>query len=138
MEPFRIVLRRGIKAILLAFFISGKFGQLSKNVPYIALSQAFHALAKDIFAKSDEEIKKYAEKLKKSIGDNLGLITDMIPELKSVLGQQPLLDKLGATEEELRFIVAIQKLLAVFATKEQPLVLFLDDLQWLDIQTQFG
>ena len=42
---------------------------------------------------------------------------------------------LGPTESQIRFNLVFQQFLRVFARREHPLVLFLDDLQWADSAT---
>ncbi|MEA2956762.1 MAG: hypothetical protein QOJ58_2262, partial [Alphaproteobacteria bacterium] len=59
----------------------------------------------------------------------------LIPELELVIGKQPPVAVLPPQEAQKRFQMVLRQLLAVFARKEHPLALFLDDLQWLDTAT---
>ncbi|MEM9007443.1 MAG: ATP-binding protein [Cyanobacteria bacterium P01_F01_bin.86] len=56
----------------------------------------------------------------------------MIPELEWVIGPQPLAPDLSGTAAQNRFNRLFQKFIQVFTTQSHPLVIFLDDLQWVD------
>ncbi|HBB34658.1 MAG TPA: serine/threonine-protein kinase PknK, partial [Cyanobacteria bacterium UBA9273] len=53
-------------------------------------------------------------------------------EVELIIGKQPTIPQLGVTESQNRFNLVFQNFLGVFAQKEHPLVIFIDDLQWAD------
>lgn len=114
------------------FFISGKCDQYKRNIPYACLIQAFGDLARKILTGTDEEIEKWKEKLIDALGDRGNVIIDVIPELELMMGKQPEVSELEPVEAQNRFNLLFQRFVAAFARKEHPLVLFLDDLQWID------
>ena len=63
------------------------------------------------------------------------LIVNLIPELELVIGPQPPLPDLPPMEAQNRFQTVFRRFVGLFARPEHPLVLFLDDLQWLDRAT---
>jgi predicted ATPase len=123
-----IVVPRGI-------FISGKFDQYKRNIPYATLAQAFQSLVRQILAKSDAEVSHWRERLQEALGSNGQLIINLIPELELVIGKQPPVSEIPPMEAERRFHAVFRSFLGVFARKDHPLALFLDDLQWLDSAT---
>ena len=60
------------------------------------------------------------------------LIASLIPELELVIGKQPPVPDLPPQDSRNRFQMVFRGFLQVFARPEHPLVLFLDDLQWID------
>jgi predicted ATPase len=68
-------------------------------------------------------------------GPNGQLMVNLIPELALIIGEQPPLPDLPPQDRQARFQLVFRRLLGVFARPEHPLVLFLDDLQWLDAAT---
>ena len=123
-----IVFPRGI-------FISGKFDQYKRDIPYATLAQAFRTLIHQILSESEAEVDRWRDAIRAAVGPNGQLIVSLIPELEFVIGKQPLVAELPATEAENRFHMVFRSFLAVFADKNHPLAIFLDDLQWLDAAT---
>jgi predicted ATPase len=123
-----IVLPRGI-------FLSGKFDQYRRDIPYATLAQAFRNFIRQILSASESEVERWRNAIQKSVGPNGQLVVKLIPELEFVIGKQPPVATLPATEAENRFHLVFRSFLAVFACKEHPLAIFLDDLQWLDAAT---
>jgi predicted ATPase/class 3 adenylate cyclase len=114
------------------FFISGKFDQFKRNIPYAALILAFQDLIRQLLTESDESLASWKKKLEDALGQNAAVITSVIPALENIMGPQPVVPDLGQQESQNRFLFLFQKLVSVFASAEHPLVLFLDDCQWAD------
>ena len=123
-----IVLPRGI-------FLSGKFDQYKRDIPYATLAQAFRTFILQILSESETQVDRWGNAIRHAIGPNGQLIVNLIPELELVIGKQPPVASLAGTEAESRFHMVFRSFLGVFAAKEHPLALFLDDLQWLDAAT---
>src|SRR6202000_3086392 len=70
-----------------------------------------------------------------ALGPNGRLMTDLIPELEFIIGNQPPAPELPSQQAQSRFQLVFRRFIAVFARDEHPLALFLDDLQWLDAAT---
>ncbi|WP_224366397.1 trifunctional serine/threonine-protein kinase/ATP-binding protein/sensor histidine kinase [Hyalangium versicolor] len=121
-----VVQRRG-------FFLSGKFDQLQRDVPYATLAQAIRGLVQQLLAGTDEEIARWRERLREALDGNGQVIVDLVPQLALVMGTQPAVPELPPAETQHRFNQAFLQFLGVFATAEHPLVMFLDDLQWADL-----
>src|SRR6267143_1315653 len=123
-----IVLPRGI-------FISGKFDQYKRDIPYTTLAQAFQGLVRQILSKNEAEVARWRDAIRDAAGLNGQLLVNLIPELELVIGEQPSVLELPPQDAENRFQAVFRAFLGVFARKEHPLALFLDDLQWLDAAT---
>ncbi|HTI17411.1 MAG TPA: AAA family ATPase [Trinickia sp.] len=116
-------------------FAAGKFDQYKRDIPYSTLAQAFESLVRPLLGKSDEELTGWRDALIEALGPNGRLIVDIVPELKFVVGDQPPVPELPPQDGQRRFQLVLRRFLGVFARAEHPLVLFLDDLQWLDVAT---
>ncbi|QHG17998.1 AAA family ATPase [Nostoc sp. ATCC 53789] len=117
------------------YFISGKFDQLKRNIPYASLIQAFAYLMRYLLTENNEKIETWREKILSALGTNGKVITDVIPEVELIIGTQPDVAQIGATESQNRFNRVFKEFIQVFTQKEHPLVIFLDDLQWADSAT---
>jgi PAS domain S-box-containing protein len=114
------------------FYISGKFDRLRKDIPYESLIQAFRKLIRQLLSHTHEAVGFWKQNLLQALGVNGQLMVDVIPELELIMGQQQPLAELPAVESRNRFHLAFQQFVRVFASKNHPLVIFLDDLQWID------
>ncbi|MBN3898514.1 MAG: AAA family ATPase [Nostoc sp. NOS(2021)] len=117
------------------YFISGKFDQLKRNIPYASLIQAFAYLMQYLLTENNEKIEAWCNKILSALGTNGKVITDVIPEVELIIGIQPEVAQIGATESQNRFNHVFKEFIQVFTQKEHPLVIFLDDLQWADSAT---
>jgi PAS domain S-box-containing protein len=116
-------------------FASGKFDQLKRDIPYATLGQAFQSLVRSLLTESEAELGRWRVSLSKALGPNGQLIVNLVPELELVIGKQPPVADLPPQDAQNRFQMVFRHFLDVFARKEHPLALFLDDLQWLDTAT---
>ncbi|MDB5635119.1 MAG: multi-sensor signal transduction multi-kinase, partial [Bradyrhizobium sp.] len=116
-------------------FASGKFDQYKRDIPYATLGQAFQTLVRSLLTQSDEELGRWRESLREALGPNGQLMVNLVPELELVIGKQPPVADLPPQDAQNRFQMVFRRFLGVFARKEHPLALFLDDLQWLDAAT---
>lgn len=114
------------------YFISGKFDQLQRDVPYTSIIQAFHALLRQILTENKESISCWKEKLEKTLFPNAQVLIEVLPDLALIMGPQPQVPELGASESLIRFNTLFTRFVRVFTSSNHPLVLFLDDLQWVD------
>lgn len=114
------------------YFIVGKFDQFKQNRPFASLVQAFSDLIGQILTESEAKIADWRSQLLEAFGVNGQVIIDVIPKLELIIGQQPPVPELPATEAQNRFNRLFAQFIQVFAQAEHPLVIFLDDLQWAD------
>ncbi|MBW4489248.1 MAG: AAA family ATPase [Trichocoleus desertorum ATA4-8-CV12] len=117
------------------YFISGKFDQFKRNIPYASLIQAFQDLIQQILTESVEKIEVWQTKLLEALGTNGQVIIDVIPDVKRLIGPQPVVAQLNSSEFQNRFNRVFKQFIRVFSQVEHPLVLFLDDLQWADLSS---
>jgi predicted ATPase/signal transduction histidine kinase len=118
---------------LRGYFISGKFDQLHRNIPYASLIQAFQDLVRQILAERTERIILWRERLLEALEGNGQVLSDVIPEIELIIGKQPAVATLPPTQAQNRFGRVIRQFINAFARAEHPLVIFLDDLQWADL-----
>jgi predicted ATPase/signal transduction histidine kinase/CheY-like chemotaxis protein/tRNA A-37 threonylcarbamoyl transferase component Bud32 len=116
-------------------FISGKFDQFQRNVPYAAMISAFQSLVKQLLTESETQLTQWRTKLLAALGTNAQVIIDVVPDVELIVGQQPAALELAPTEAQNRFNLVFQNFIRAFCSPEHPLVLFLDDLQWADSAT---
>lgn len=121
----RIVHRQG-------YFISGKFDQMKKEIPYTPIIQVLRELVRYVLSEDPGRILRWKKKLKETLGRSGTVITEVIPEAAFLLGEQKPLEALSSVDAMNRFKFLFMRFIKVFIDKERPLVLFFDDVQWAD------
>ncbi|MBW4565599.1 MAG: AAA family ATPase [Mojavia pulchra JT2-VF2] len=117
------------------YFVSGKFDQFGRNIPYSAIAHALQKLVQQLLGEPAEQLQQWRSRLLTALGTNGQIIIDIIPEVELIIGKQPPVSEVGATEAQNRFNLIFQKFVRVFCSESHPLVIFLDDLQWIDSAT---
>jgi predicted ATPase/signal transduction histidine kinase len=114
------------------YFIKGKYDQFNRNIPFSAFVQAFRDLMGQLLSESDEQLQAWKNQILAAVGDNGQVLTEVIPELENIIGKQSPVTELPGSAAQNRFNLLFQKFVKIFTSKEHPLVIFLDDLQWAD------
>lgn len=115
-----------------SYFIQGKFDQFQRDIPLSALVQALRNLVGQVLSETDAKIQQWKLKILSALGTQGQIITDVIPELEKIIGQQSPVEELSGGAAQNRFNLLFQRFIQLFTTIEHPLVIFLDDLQWAD------
>lgn len=112
-------------------FIKGKYEKFKRNIPFNGFINAFHELLNYLLSQPDLVINFWKECIIDGLGSNIGMILDLIPELEKIVGKQPP-TKNEPGDESSRFIFALSNFLKALTLTGKPLVIFLDDVQWID------
>ncbi|MEL6814304.1 MAG: AAA family ATPase [Cyanobacteria bacterium J06598_3] len=114
------------------YFIQGKFDQLNRNRPFSAFLQAFGGLIEQLLSESDAKLALWRTRILEVVGNNGQVLIDVMPTLVRIIGPQPPAIALGGSAAQNRFNLLLSQFVRIFATAAHPLVIFLDDLQWVD------
>ncbi|MFZ6029063.1 MAG: GAF domain-containing protein [Chloroflexota bacterium] len=125
-ELRQVVMERG------GYFVEGKCDQFQQNVPYYGLTQVFTALVGQLLTKSGERLARCKKDILQAVGHRGKMLLDVIPNLALIIGPQDAVQNVSPGEAQHTFNNLFQSFVHVIAQKEHPLVVFLDNLQWVD------
>ncbi|CAB3792743.1 trifunctional serine/threonine-protein kinase/ATP-binding protein/sensor histidine kinase [Pararobbsia alpina] len=114
------------------YFIAGKFDQYQRDIPYATITQAFHELVRQLLAETEARIAGWRQQIQAAVGVNGQLIVEVLPQIELIIGAQSPVPALPPIEAQNRFRMVFRQFVTAFTREARPLVLFLDDLQWID------
>jgi histidine kinase len=114
------------------YLAAGKFDQFQRNVPYSAVLAALGELVRQLLSENEDRIGQWRSSLQEALGSNAGVLTDFLPDLALIIGEQPAIAALNPLETQERLFAVLRKFLGAVCRREHPLVLCFDDLQWAD------
>ena len=117
------------------YCITAKFDQFKRNAPFEALHSALRVLVRTLLSKNEQTVVTWGQRVLSALAGNGQLIIDIIPEAEILIGPQTDVQELPPAEAKIRLNRLVNQFIQVFCRPEQPLCLFLDDLQWADNET---
>jgi predicted ATPase/two-component sensor histidine kinase len=114
-------------------FVTGKFDQYKRAIPFSTLAQVCEALVARVLALAPDEVATWRVRLVDALGENAPHLVHVAPGVAALLGPVP-----EPASSSLRqalppdFHLLFRRFFQVFARPGAPLVLFLDDVQWVD------
>ncbi|WP_124447455.1 AAA family ATPase [Paucibacter sp. KBW04] len=110
----------------------GKFNQFGDSRPLWALSQALDAVVEGLLAETEHRQQALRQRVLAALQGLGQVLIDAVPQLSRWLGPQSPPPSLSGEASRMRLELLMRRFVAALATREQPLVLVLDDVHWAD------
>jgi predicted ATPase/signal transduction histidine kinase len=115
-----------------ALFVSAKFEDRESDAPYASLMLPFRELLRWVLARPGPELDEWKAAFEQALGNNGGIVADLLPELERIVDVRAPTVHLPGVEAKTRIFACFRRILQTFGGRQRPLVVFLDDLQWVD------
>ncbi|WP_256758482.1 AAA family ATPase [Cohnella sp. WQ 127256] len=113
-------------------FAKGKFDPHRAPPPYDVWIQAIGELVGQLLTESTLQIEVWKLRILDALEGYAQILVERVPKLELLIGPQPFIQPLPPLEAQRRFHLILNRFFQLFAFRDRPLVLFLDDLQWAD------
>jgi serine/threonine protein kinase/serine phosphatase RsbU (regulator of sigma subunit) len=110
----------------------GKFSEFERNVPLSGILSIIHGHLREMMLEPEHELKLWARGIGSQLGARLRLLTQRLTFLRDIFNFTHDLPKQEFEDESKMFIEALVDLLVQFGSRDDALILILDDLQWAD------
>ena len=109
-----------------------KFDQTCLEQPGLSFVQIAEGICRELFGGDETQIEFWKNRFKSALGGNFQLITKNVKSLEAIFSQKEAEEEIDPTELRKRTCLAWRSFLNACSTRENSLVLFVDDLQWID------
>ncbi|MGK9175892.1 AAA family ATPase [Yokenella regensburgei] len=111
----------------------GKADQYSPVLPYTVIASAFRSLTLWLLGLEAEEVARWKMRLTRALGSHAALAIKLVPELGLLLDNRQLtVVNTQSADTRMRFNLMAHRLVEAFATPDNPLVLLIGDIHWID------
>jgi predicted ATPase len=134
-EQLTIEAKKDGSIIKPCYFLSGKYDENVSTDPYSAIVQAFSGFCQTLLDGDTNELEKMRENIQRAVGDEGKVVTDVVPNLLNIIGAQREGTEASYSYKEFdwnRLLYVFKNFVNAISTTDRPLVLFLDDAQWID------
>ncbi|MBI5199831.1 MAG: AAA family ATPase, partial [Nitrospirae bacterium] len=115
-----------------AIFVGSRCSQYEFRAPYRVFTEAIESYIDKLKRLSQEAQEAASRRIKQALGELGREVVKITPKITELIGEPPKLAELEPEKEKIRFLITITNFLVSLASKDNPLVIFLDDLQWID------
>ncbi|MFT7621800.1 MAG: transcriptional regulator with GAF, ATPase, and Fis domain, partial [Myxococcota bacterium] len=117
------------------YFVTGAFDEAAGVGPRSGLARAFRGLVRQLTERSEVDLDRWRRRLLTAVGDEVGVLVELLPELAPVVGPTPEVVALPEREAAERISRVFRTFVRSVTIDGTPMVVFLDDLQWADAAT---
>lgn len=115
-----------------ALFFHGKGDTLFHNTPFATVTRAMNLLVKKAIAENPDGRERLKSKIRQNLGLDLGPLLNLVPALCYLFEDVPVPGIRHDIPDDTSTNLRLLSLLESFVFPRRPLLLFLDDFQWMD------
>jgi predicted ATPase/HPt (histidine-containing phosphotransfer) domain-containing protein len=112
--------------------LTGACEQWASTTPLFGLTRLLSGLRDELLGLPEPELTELRERVASALGHNAAIVTALVPALSLVTGSVVPVPELNPLDAQRRLRHALTSFVLALARPERPLLLLLDDCQWLD------
>lgn len=117
---------------LQARYVAAKATPQWQETPYAVVVHALQGMLGSVLGLPEAALQSWRQALQQAVGRQAELARALVPDLALLLEPGPATPALAPADQRDLVLRLLLDLIQVFARPREPLVLFIDDLQWLD------
>ncbi len=115
----------------MGLFLYAKFDQARQLEVYHSLTGVLEDFCRLVLSEPTPSFNDWRERLQAAVTPHGQLLIELCPQLEKVIGPQPPVEPIDETLTRLRFYQVVIRFLQAVCRPDHPVVIFLDDLQWI-------
>ena len=116
----------------MGLFLYGKFDQAHLLNVYRELTQVLDEFCLQVLSEPSYSFEIWRAAIQSAVTPYGQLLIDLCPQLEKVIGAQPLVEPIDDDQVQPRLQQVVIRFLEAICQPEHPVVIFLDDMQWID------
>jgi predicted ATPase/serine phosphatase RsbU (regulator of sigma subunit)/tRNA A-37 threonylcarbamoyl transferase component Bud32 len=118
------------------YFLLGKYDSKTIDHPYSGILIALRSLITQILTEAGDSKIKWIKKIESKMDALLDVLLALIPELEFLFDTSRFKKEFIQQDSKIQFHLILQSFLSIFCSKAHPLVLALDDSDFMDVQSK--
>ena len=115
----------------MGLFLYGKFDQIRPLNVYAELTQVLDELCQQILSEPTYSFEIWRAAIQSAVTPYGQLLIDLCPQLEKVIGPQPSVEPVDEEQVRPRLHQVVVRFMEAVCRPEHPVVIFLDDMQWI-------
>ena len=134
-KSFLVFQNYGIFGKQKSIFMHGEYEKYKRDTPYSGLAKAIRTYIQNILTFPEDQLNKIRDSLKQELGENASMLAELVPEFSLVTACEVIEQDMNVIDAKIRFHRAFLGFFRALIKPQSPVVIFLDDMQWVDQST---
>lgn len=115
------------------WFGIGRYHELLRTTPYKGILEALLSVCRQKMTQSPAKMEAWKDRIEERLGDGVQVLSDLEGSFAEWFGKRPTPPELSPQAAKNRLSHVVRTFLSCSATLSQPVILCLDDVQWIDL-----
>lgn len=113
-------------------FVAGTCDPLRRGAPFAAIFDVARGLIQYVLTLDNTDVEQWRTRMEQGMGPFLPVLTTVVVDAIALFGELEEPPPLPPADAQRRLERTLQRFITAFARAQRPLIVFLDDMQWVD------